>query len=116
APATSPVSALERRVVARVDRLLEELLLVLGPELADVFVGLDGLVPILETVFGAFLAKLADVEVSDHVAEVIEFDGATWRVGQLDRAHRGHQLGLVAGVTAERFEAGFDNLAVDIEQ
>src|SRR4051794_8242515 len=36
---------LERRVVARVDRLRQELLLVVSPELADVVIGLHGLVP-----------------------------------------------------------------------
>src|SRR6185437_3223799 len=35
---------LERREIAGVDRLREELLLVVGPELAHVLVGLDGLV------------------------------------------------------------------------
>src|SRR4029078_5607198 len=36
---------LERRVVARIDRLCQELLLVVSPELADVVIGLHGLVP-----------------------------------------------------------------------
>src|SRR5205085_7478998 len=36
---------LERRVVARIDRLRQELLLVVSPELADVVIGLHGLVP-----------------------------------------------------------------------
>src|SRR5262245_5295846 len=41
-----PVSLLlERRVIARIDRLRQELLFVVRPELADVVVGLYGLVP-----------------------------------------------------------------------
>src|SRR5436305_12684996 len=43
---------LERRVVARIDRLREELLFVVSPELADVVIGLHGLVPELEPVLG----------------------------------------------------------------
>src|SRR5438128_1390077 len=77
----NPRSALHRRVVARIDRLRQKLFLVVGPELADVMVGLDGLVPELEAVLGAFLAELADVEVADHVAEVIELERAARRVG-----------------------------------
>src|SRR5262249_46850075 len=40
----------QRRVVARVDRMREVLLLRPGPELADVVIGLDDLVPELEAV------------------------------------------------------------------
>ena len=46
APAARFALRLERRVVARIDRLREELLLVVGPELADVVVGLDRLVDV----------------------------------------------------------------------
>src|ERR1043166_3236118 len=60
---------LEWRVVARIDRLRQELLLVVGPELADVVIGLHGLVPELQPVLGALLAELADVEIPDEVAE-----------------------------------------------
>src|SRR6187551_1825364 len=83
-------SALERRIVARIDRLLEELLLVVGPELADVVVGLDRLVPVLQAVFGPLLAKLPDVEVANHVAEMVELDRSARRVGEVDAPHRGH--------------------------
>src|SRR5665213_3807120 len=51
-PRAFAVSAFYRRVVARVHRLRQELLLVVGPELADVVVGLDRLVPELEAVLG----------------------------------------------------------------
>ena len=51
----------------------EELLLRPGPELTDVLVGLDGLVPELEAVFGALGPEPPDVESADDVAE----DGRT---------------------------------------
>src|SRR4249920_246693 len=107
---------LERRVVARIDRLRQELLLVVSPELADVVVGLHGFVPEAQTVLGALFAQLPDVEVANHVAKMIELDRAAWRVSQVDRPHRCHQLGLVAGVAVERLEAGFNHLAVNVEQ
>src|SRR4051812_27880449 len=94
-------SWLERRVVARVDRLRQELSLVVGPELTDVVVGLDRLVPELEVVLGAFLAELSDIEVTDHVAQVVELDRAARRVGQVDAPHGGDELGLVAGIAAK---------------
>src|SRR5665213_253912 len=69
---------LERREVARVDRLREELLLVVGPELTHVVIGLDRLVD----VFAAGLFDTADEEVADHVAEVIELDRSARRIGE----------------------------------
>src|SRR3954470_14524512 len=116
APAERPPLRFERRIIARIDRLLEELLLVVSPELADVVVGLDRLVPVLETVFGPFLAKLPDVEVANHVAEMVELDRPAWRVGEVDAAHRGHQFALVADIAVERLDAGFHHLAGDVEQ
>src|SRR6185312_7164703 len=56
------------RVIARIDRLRQELLLVVSPELANVVVGLYGLVPEVQTVLGALFAQLPDVEVANHVA------------------------------------------------
>src|SRR5262245_28398088 len=44
APAAQLASGFDRREVARIDRLLEKLLLVVGPELAYVVIGLDRLV------------------------------------------------------------------------
>src|SRR5690348_1156061 len=46
-PAALPdrfASGFQRRIIARIDRLREEGLLVIGPELADILVGLDRLV------------------------------------------------------------------------
>src|SRR3954463_12387081 len=55
---------LRRRIVARVDRLRQELLLVVGPELADIRVGLDHRVDELAT----FALALADEDVADRIA------------------------------------------------
>src|SRR5215470_11139426 len=89
-------SALERREVARVDRLRQEPLLVVGPELADVLVGLDRRVDEL-----AVLAlAAADVEVADDVAEMIEVERSARRIREVDAAHRGDEGVLVVGLAA----------------
>src|SRR5499427_9565867 len=54
--------------LAIVDRMLEELARVIGPELADVGIGLDHGVDEL----AALLLDLADVDVADHVAVLVE--------------------------------------------
>src|SRR6185437_12347068 len=74
----SSSSRFERRVVARIDGLLEELLLVVGPELAHVMVRLDRLIDQL----AVRLFEMANVEIADHVAEMVELDRATRRVGE----------------------------------
>src|SRR5437868_4579737 len=53
---------------AVVDRLFQELVRVVGPELADVRIGLDDGVDEL----AALLFDLADVDVADHVAVLVE--------------------------------------------
>src|SRR5262249_59659403 len=64
-------SALERRIVARVDRLRQEPLLLVGPELADVLVGLDRRVDEL-----AVLALAApDVEVATTLPKWSKWNG-----------------------------------------
>src|ERR1700689_2971311 len=89
------VSALrQRRIVARIYRMRQILLLRPIPELADVLVGLDGLVPEFQAVFGAFGADAADVEIADDVAEVVELERAARRVGEAHRLERGHELFL----------------------
>src|SRR5262249_17272314 len=95
-------SALQRRIVARVDRLRQEPLLVVGPELADVRVGLDRRVDEL-----AVLALAApDVEVADHVAEMIEAERSARRVREVDAAHGGDEGVLVVGLAAGLLERG----------
>src|SRR5579875_1665970 len=81
-------AALQRRIIARVDRMREELLFRPRPELAHVLVGLDRLVPELETVFGALLLQAADVKRADHVVQMVELDGPSRRVGQAHRLER----------------------------
>src|SRR6202040_2629208 len=93
------VSALRQwRIIARIDRMRQILLLRPIPELADVLVGLDGLVPDLEPVFGALSADLADVEVADDVAEMVELERPARRVGETDRSQRRHEFLFVIGV------------------
>src|SRR5258708_37154076 len=79
-----------RREVARVQRVLEELLRVVGPELAHVGIGVDHAVhqaPVLAL-------HLADVDVADDVAVLIEPDLAARGV-HLEAAHRLHEGLLV---------------------
>src|SRR5262245_2894722 len=71
-----------RRVVARIDRIGQELLLVIGPELADVGVGLDDSVDEL----AALALALADENLADHVAILIELDRPARGVGERDRS------------------------------
>src|SRR5215510_10993782 len=70
--------ALQRRVVARVDGLGEEPLLVVRPELAHIGIGLDGRVDELV----ALALALPDVDVPHHVAEMVEAEGPARRVGE----------------------------------
>src|SRR6267142_2612160 len=65
-------SAFHRRVIARVHRLRQEPLLVVGPELADLRIGLDRGVD--EAV--AFPFTPPDVEGAHHVAEAVEGEGS----------------------------------------
>src|SRR5262249_34972413 len=57
-----------RRVVARIDRVLQEFVLVVGPELADVGVGLDYRVDVA----AVFFFDLADIDVADHVSQLLQ--------------------------------------------
>src|SRR5689334_22342631 len=92
----------------------EVLLLGPGPELADVLVGLDSLVPKLEAVFGPLGADAPDVEGSYHIAEVIELDRSTRRVGEIDRLEGLHELLFVVSLATRRLERGVDHLAIRI--
>src|SRR5208282_4202140 len=68
--------ALQWRIVARIDGLRQILRLVIGPELADVGVslddGVDELVPLA--------LDLADEDVADDVAQMVEAEGAARRI------------------------------------
>src|SRR6185437_6847452 len=104
-------SALQRRIVPRVDRLRQEPFLVEGPELADVLVGLDRRVDEL-----AVLAlAAADEGVADHVAEMVEVERPARAVGEADAAHRGDERLLVVGLAAGLLEGGLRHHAAQIE-
>src|SRR5215470_11116557 len=104
-------SALERREVARVDRLRQEPLLVVGPELADVLVGLDRRVDEL-----AVLAlAAADEGVADDVAEMVEVERPAWAFGQADGAHRRVEGFLVFGLAAGLLQRRLGHHAAEID-
>src|SRR6185312_3568252 len=76
------------RIVAVIDRMRQELLLALGPELVDLRIGLDHDVPQLRLVVAEhlLLLDLLDVDVLDRVTHVVEFDRAA-RCVELDARH-----------------------------
>src|SRR5579862_3941856 len=106
----------QRRIVARIDRVGEEFLFRPGPELADVLVGVDCLVPELEPVFGALLSQAPDIDVADHVVEMIELERPARGVDETDRFKRRHELFSVAGVGAGGLQARVEHLAIAVEQ
>src|SRR5215467_8201434 len=81
----------QRRIIARIDRVREIFLLRPGPELADIVISLDRLVPQLQAVFGAVGAEPPNVESPDHIAEVIEFQRTARGFGQTDGPERRHE-------------------------
>src|ERR1700704_5702455 len=75
-----------RRIVARIDRILQERSFVIGPELADIRVGLDDRVdqpPVLSR-------YLANIDIADGIAEFVEFDDTAHRlrVAAADSRHQ----------------------------
>src|SRR2546430_10158045 len=77
------LAVLARRPGPRVRRLLEELVLGRGPELADVLDGVDH--GVLQAPVLAFDAT--DVDVVDRLAVLVEADRPAGRVGATDPAH-----------------------------
>src|SRR6266498_3804090 len=90
-------SALQRWIVARVHRLRQEPLLVVGPELADLGIRLD------RGVDEAIALPLAppDVVGAHDVAEPVEREGTAGRVGERDASH-----GLIESLPVLRLAAG----------
>src|SRR5689334_16816720 len=115
-PFYAPSALGQRRIIARIDRMREILLFRPSPELTDVLIGLDGLVPELQPIFGAVGPKTPDVESPDDIAEVIKFERPARSIGQIDGFQRGHELVPIASVAARCFQRGIDDLTVDIEQ
>src|SRR5882672_3223523 len=77
---------LRGRPVARVHRILQELRLLVRPELADIRISVDDAVhqaPVLAL-------DLADIDVADDVAQVVEAHGSARGVN-VDRSHRLHE-------------------------
>src|SRR6516165_9301571 len=85
---TEAALALERRIVARVDRLRQKPFRIVGPELAHLRIDLDDGVFHLTVL----LSDAADEDVADDVAVIVEADGAARRVGEFDRSHRFDEL------------------------
>src|SRR5713101_6387684 len=107
---TSLLQILRRRGVARIDRILQELVLLVGPELADVGIGLDDGVD----VFAALLLHLADIAVADHVAELVEPYRAAQRVRHFRVLERLDEDVLVLSLAADRLERMLQDLAAEI--
>src|SRR5207244_13335438 len=86
----SVLEVLRRRPVARIDRVLQELLLVIRPELAHVRIRID------DGLDEAYLIALdlADVDVAHDVAVHVEGHGPAHRF-RLDPSQRFHQSMLV---------------------
>src|SRR5499427_6545548 len=106
-----PGSALQRRIVARVDRLREKPLLVVRPELADLRIRLDGRVD--EPVPLPFAAP--DIEVADDVAEVVEAERPARGIGEGHAPQRLDEVFAVVGLAARLLEGGLRHHAVDVE-
>src|SRR5712691_3653851 len=96
--------------LAVVDRVLQELVGIVGPELADVRIGLDHGVDEL----AALLLDLADVDVADHVAVLVEAHGAACGLDLVAPAQRRHQRGLVLDLGTDLGERGLEHRAVGV--
>src|SRR5882724_7734320 len=95
-----------RRVIPGIHGILQECGLVIGPELADIRIGLD------DGIDQASIApcNLANIDVADHIAELIEFDEPAHRL-HVVAADRRHQRLLVLRVGVDGLERCFRNLA-----
>src|SRR5262249_5840746 len=95
-------SRFQRGIITRVDRLRQEPLLVVRPELAHLRIRLDRGVDEL----AALLLAAADIEAPDDVAEVVEGKWPAWRIHEGYRAQRAVErlavVGLAAGLLERR--------------
>src|SRR5712691_936388 len=96
--------------LAVVDRVLQELVGIVGPELADVRIGLDHGVDEL----AALLLDLADVDVADHVAVLVEAHRAAASRYLVARPQRCLQRILVLDPAVDLLERRFEHGAVGI--
>src|SRR5580704_12664211 len=69
------LQVLGRRIVARIDRIFQEGGLVVGPELADIRIGLDDGIdqPSVASCY------FSDIDVADDISEFVEFDDPAYR-------------------------------------
>src|SRR5713226_7628487 len=103
-PTARGLAGLAGRVVAVVDRQLEVLLRLVGPELRDRREGVDDRVLQL----AALALHLADVDVLDRVAPLVELQRPARGVGDLDLAERGHELLALLHVAADQLRGLVD--------
>src|SRR5919198_1195828 len=97
------------REVARIDRALEKLLRLIGPELAHVGIGVDDLVH-----QPSLLARdAADVDVAHHVPVLVERDRAAAGV-HLDGADGLHESRFVLDVSADRVQRGLQHSGLGV--
>src|SRR4029077_17288645 len=97
-------------IVARVDWVFQEVVLVVGPELAHIRIGLDDGVDI----FPVFFLDFADVNVSDDVPKLVEAyrtANCIWNFGLLERLHEGV---LVLDLAIDRLGRVIEHFAAEI--
>src|SRR6266446_7565463 len=99
-----------RRIVAGVDGTGQEFLLLIGPELADVRVALDHRIDELPVLALA----LANEDVADDVAEVVELHRPARRIGERDLMKSFGERTAVIGLGAKLRNRGLDALARDV--
>src|ERR1019366_6000705 len=92
------------------NRIGEERLLVVSPELAHAGIGLDHGI---DRLAGLHLA-LADKDVADHVAEMVELHRAARCVGERHLMQGFGERRAVVGVAAGELNPGLDALACDV--
>src|SRR5260370_42084370 len=98
------------RIVARVNRIGQKFVLVIGPELADVRVALDHRIDELPVLALAF----ANEHVAHNVAEVVELDWPARRVGERDLMKSLGERAAVIGLGVKLCNRGLDALARDV--
>src|SRR5260221_96092 len=98
-----------RRIIARINWILQECGLVVGPELGDIRICLDH--GIYQPAVAA--RHLSDINVADGVAEIVKLDEAPHGVG-VAAADGRHQGLLVLDVAIDGLQRGFQHLARDV--
>src|SRR5882724_7654479 len=99
-----------RRVVPRVDRVLQKVLGLEGPELRDVGEGMNHAV--LE--LAAHALDLTHVDVLDRVAVVVEAHRPAGSVGEIHAAHGGEELLAVLDVATRGLEGCLESEAAHV--